>query len=211
MRAAPPTPPAPDARRPAPAATWDIAPLALSPRLVLGMAWSSLRVRAARSLLTLLTIAVAVGFLQFILLQPDGASVADRSARRLMLVLALLVAAAGVVSTMLATVTQRYREIGTLKCLGALDAFILHSVMTEATLLGLAGSLAGVALGLACALLVALLEAGGAFLGALAWAGWWWKFPAAAAAGTALAAVGAVVPAWLASRLPPMDAMRGDK
>jgi len=206
-----PTSPTPEHPRATPHATWDIAPLALSWPLVLSMAWSSLRVRATRSVLTLLTLAVAVGFLQFILLQPDGASVADRSARRLMLVLALLVAAAGVVSTMLSTVTQRYREIGTLKCLGALDAFVLHSVMAEATLLGVAGSLAGVVLGLVFALGVALLDAGGGFLGALAWTGWWWKFPAAAAAGTTLAALGAVVPAWLASRLPPMDAMRGDK
>lgn len=200
-------PPAPAA----PASAWDIAPLPLSRALVFSMAWSSLRVRATRSLLTLLTIAVAVGFLQFILLQPEGGTPADRSARQLMLVLALLVAAAGVVSTMLSTVTQRYREIGTLKCLGALDAFVLHSVMAEATLLGLAGSVAGVALGLLAALAVALLDAGAGFLDALAWTGWWWKFPAAAAAGTALAALGAVVPAWLASRLPPMDAMRGDK
>lgn len=205
----PPTAPA----APAPLAprAWDIAPLPLSRALVFSMAWSSVRIRATRSLLTLLTITVAVGFLQFILLQPAGATPADRSARQLMLVLALLVAAAGVVSTMLSTVTQRYREIGTLKCLGALDAFVLHSVMAEATLLGLAGSVAGVVLGVLFALGVALVEVGGGFLLHLAWNGWWWKFLAAAAAGTGLAALGALVPAYLASRLPPMDAMRGDK
>jgi ABC-type antimicrobial peptide transport system permease subunit len=210
--ASPDTKPVPPVPHPAPReASWDIEPLRLRPALVLSMAWNSLRIRATRSVLTLLTLAVAVGFLHYLLLQPSGTGLADRSARNLMLVLALLVAAAGVVSTMLTTVTQRYREIGTLKCLGALDAFILYSVMAEATLLGLAGALAGVLLGLVFALLVALAEAGSGFLGHLAWAGWWWKALASCSAGTLLAMLGAVVPAFLASRLPPMDAMRGDK
>ena len=66
---------------------------------------------------------------------------AERSVERdswiLMLTLCLLVCAAGVMNTMLMSVSQRYREIGTIKCLGALDSFVLLSVVAESGIIAI--------------------------------------------------------------------------
>jgi len=39
--------------------------------------------------------------------------------------MSLVVATVGIVNSMLMSVTERYKEIGTMKCLGALDSFIV--------------------------------------------------------------------------------------
>ena len=49
----------------------------------------------------------------------------------------------GIINAMLMSVTERIREIGTMKCLGALDAFILKIYFIEAALQGLIGTAMG--------------------------------------------------------------------
>src|SRR5690606_320027 len=57
------------------------------------------------------------------------------------------------------TVMQRMREIGTLRALGAPRGRVARSVVTEAVVLGVAGSVAGLALGVALAYgLVAMMR-----------------------------------------------------
>jgi ABC-type antimicrobial peptide transport system permease subunit len=175
------------------------------------MAVSSLRLRFARSLLTVLTVATAGAFLVYLLLLPPGDDPADRNAWRLMFALSLAVSAAGVLNTMLMSVTQRYREIGTLKCLGALDTFVLLSVLLEAALLGLAGALLGVVAGFVIAVALGALQHGAAVFDHLALAGLPWKISVAMAVSLTLATLGAALPAFIAARMPPMEAMRGEK
>jgi ABC-type antimicrobial peptide transport system permease subunit len=128
-----------------------------------------------------------------------------------MLVLSLLVSLAGVLNTMLMSVTQRYREIGTIKCLGALDSFVLLSVLLEAALVGLTGAAGGVLLGLVFSALMGLWEHGLNFWSTGAWAGLWWKTGATLFVGLFLTSFGASIPAWMAARMPPVEAMGGDK
>jgi ABC-type antimicrobial peptide transport system permease subunit len=59
----------------------------------------------------------------------------------------LVMCLVGVTNSMLMSVTERYREIGTIKCLGASDTFIVKVFFLEALLLGFLGSLAGSLLG----------------------------------------------------------------
>lgn len=61
--------------------------------------------------------------------------------------ISLLVCAVGITNAMLMSVTERYREIATLKCLGALDGSILSIFLLEACLLGAVGAAAGAVLG----------------------------------------------------------------
>jgi ABC-type antimicrobial peptide transport system permease subunit len=112
---------------------------------------------------------------------------------------------------MLMTVTQRYREIGTMKCLGALDSFVLLSVLIEAAILGVAGAFIGVVLGLAISFLLALIDFGSDFLSHLSLSALPVKLLAVLASGMALATLSALFPAQVASKMPPMDAMRGEK
>jgi putative ABC transport system permease protein len=56
--------------------------------------------------------------------------------------LSLLVCVVGIVNAQLMAVTERFREIGTMKCLGALDRFRLRLFLLEAGMQGLVGAAA---------------------------------------------------------------------
>src|SRR5438067_9168568 len=77
----------------------------------------------------------------------------DRIQTRWLLGLALLVAFVGILNAMLMSVTERFREIGTMKCLGALDGFIVRLFLLESFFQGVVGAVIGAALGLGLALL----------------------------------------------------------
>lgn len=190
---------------------WEINKLRLHPKLVISMALSSLKLRLSRTVLTLLTIATSTAFLMYLLTVQRPDTAAEQQSWGLMLVLSLLVAAAGVLNTMLMSVTQRYREIGTMKCLGALDSFVLYTVLLESAIVGLCGAVGGVVIGLVLSILLGLLEFGGEVWGQLRFDGLALKVLMAFGVGVFLTTMGAAIPAWIASKMPPMDAMRGEK
>lgn len=133
---------------------------------------------------------------------------AARIQTRWLIGLALLVAFVGILNAMLMSVTERFREIGTMKCLGALDSFIVKLFVIESFFQGVTGTLAGVLLGL----LLSIVSA------ASVYGGFAWKmFPTGdvllSAAiclfvGVLLTVAGAVYPAWQAARMHPIEAMR---
>lgn len=61
--------------------------------------------------------------------------------------IALVVAALGIVNTLLMAVLERYQEIGICKALGASDRDMMVMFLTEAGFIGLLGSVGGLALG----------------------------------------------------------------
>lgn len=61
--------------------------------------------------------------------------------------ISLLVTVIGIANALLMSVTERFKEIGTMKCLGALSAFIRQLFLLESGLIGLVGSAIGVLLG----------------------------------------------------------------
>jgi hypothetical protein len=60
----------------------------------------------------------------------------NRIQTRWLMSLALLVAFVGILNAMLMSVTERFREIGTMKCLGALDSFIIKLFLIESLFQG---------------------------------------------------------------------------
>jgi hypothetical protein len=134
----------------------------------------------------------------------------NRIQSRWLLALALLVAFVGILNAMLMSVTERFREIGTMKCLGALNGFIVKLFLLESLFQGIVGTLIGLIVGLALS-----IASASATYGSFAWK----QFPtgeiATAAAmcliiGVSLTVAGAVYPAWQAARMQPIDAMRVD-
>ncbi len=215
---------------------WQIDKLQLHWSVVWSLALSSLRVRLARAFITGLTITTATAFMMFLLSMPfenasdptapgiaglmglripvgqDAAEAAiEIEGFMLMLVLSLIVAASGVLNTMLMSVAQRYREIGTIKCLGGLDMLVLFSVLFEAAMLGLIGAVIGVVVGLAISMALSLADYGGEFLAHVNWTGLPLKVLFVFVVGMLLTTFGAAVPAYIASRMPPIEAMRGEK
>jgi hypothetical protein len=127
-----------------------------------------------------------------------------------LVVLSLLVCVVGIVNTMMMAVTERFREIATMKCLGALDSFIVKSFLIESAAMGVAGSLVGVALGLALVVVQAATRFGAVFWATLPVADLLAACVAGMVAGLVLAVLGALLPALVAARMHPIEAMRVD-
>lgn len=119
-----------------------------------------------------------------------------------------LVCLVGVANAMLMSVTERFVEIATLKCLGALDGFVIQVFLFEALVQGAVGGAVGVVSGLALAVVRAWSEFGRVIFSALPAGPLIESAAAAWAVGLLLAGLAAIGPVWVAARLTPMEAMR---
>jgi len=125
-----------------------------------------------------------------------------------LLMVSMLVCAIGISNAMLMTVTERFREIATLKCLGALDGFIMLMFVLESCLLGIVGGVAGGLIGGLIGAGRILAGFGGVAGAAMPWGDLAVGVGLAVAVGVGLAAIAAVYPSFRAARLAPMEAMR---
>ncbi len=128
---------------------------------------------------------------------------------RWLILLAFCVCIVGVANAMLMSVTERFTEIATMKCLGALDGFVMMMFVFEAAIQGFIGGLVGIALGTLLAFARGFVEYGTLLtltpqivaqiaLAALL----------SLVVGILLAVLAAVGPSLVAARLAPMEAMR---
>ena len=132
----------------------------------------------------------------------------DKIQTRWLLGLALLVAFVGILNAMLMSVTERFREIGTMKCLGALDGFIVRLFLLESFFQGAVGTSVGVIVGLALSMLGATITYGSAAWRDLPTKDLLMAIAFCLAIGIGLTIAGAVYPAWTAARMQPIAAMR---
>jgi putative ABC transport system permease protein len=114
----------------------------------------------------------------------------------------LLIGGIGVANVMLIAVSERTREIGVRRALGARRAVVLRQFLLEAALLSGLGGVAGVLLALLLGLVAALLAPG---FSALAPA---WAVASGIAASLLTGVVAGYLPARRAARLDPVDALR---
>lgn len=123
--------------------------------------------------------------------------------------LSFLVCVVGVANAMLMSVTERFTEIATMKCLGAMDNFVMLMFVFEAAIQGVIGGIVGVVVGLVLALLRGLVDYGGLLtLASHAVVDVLIAAVVALVVGLLLATFAAVGPSWVAARLAPMEAMR---
>jgi len=113
--------------------------------------------------------------------------------------ISLLVGGIGIMNIMLVSVSERTREIGIRKAVGARTYDILSQFVIEAVLLSVAGGMIGIAIG---------------WLGSAALTRWvptevtWWAVALAFFFSAAVGIFFGVYPAWKASRLDPIVALR---
>ena len=199
------------------------------------IAFKSLRVRFFRSLITTISLLLAVSFLSFARvstdiangmltaqnpqlrqalvrsgydLAPQQQSVGSSPKQKWIIILSLLVCVVGIVNAQLMAVTERFREIGTMKCLGALDRFVLRLFLLEAGMQGLSGAGLGAIIGGVFAVLGAMLRFGFAALQTVAWMQVAASLLIATAVGCLLSLIGVLYPAIIAARMQPVEAMR---
>lgn len=133
---------------------------------------------------------------------------ASKLQNRWLLGLALLVAFVGILNAMLMSVTERFREIGTMKCLGALDGFIVKLFLIESLFQGIVGTFIGLLVGVSVSVLMNLATYGSFAFKELQTSAMWTAILGSTLVGVVLTVCGAVWPAWQAARMHPIEAMR---
>ena len=115
--------------------------------------------------------------------------------------IALVVGSVGIANIMIVSVTERTREIGVMKAIGARQRDIMQLFLIEALVLGVVGAVGGVLVGLAAGFLAVTMM------------GWPMHFPVdwmlvAVAVGIVASVVSGLYPAWQAARVDPIEALR---
>jgi len=199
------------------------------------IAFNSIRVRFFRSMITTMSLVLAVSFLSFVSvgtdmangllstgdpalrqalirsgydLQPEDTRADSSPKQRWIVILSLLVCVVGIVNAQLMAVTERFREIGTMKCLGALDRFILRLFLLEAGMQGLAGAGIGALGGAVFAIASNTWRFGTQAITTAAAGDMLFSVGMATAVGCLLSVVGVLYPAYVAARMQPVEAMR---
>lgn len=176
-----------------------------------------IRKRFARSMIVILSVALGIAFMSYLqmtnvllsaYMKQEGAAI--EAYQSWLVIVSLFVCAVGLVnSTMIATY-ERYREIGTMKCLGALDEHILKLYLIEAFLFGLSGGVLGFILGSTIAILSNCLQLGMNVL---------WRTPIietlqlfglTTSLAIILSLIATAYPALKAAKLNPVEALRYD-
>lgn len=200
------------------------------------ISFNSVKIRFGRSLITVSGIVLAIAFLMSIwtsnaiidglkgadssrinlLLQqkgieidPDSDAARQQQSKDLWLVvLSLLVCLVGIANAMLMSVTERFREIGTMKCMGALDGFIIKLFILESSFMGTAGTIIGVFVGFVLTVLLNLTSFGTLMFDYMPWAQIIENGLLAVVIGSVLSLLGGIMPAYRAAKMEPIDAMR---
>jgi putative ABC transport system permease protein len=202
----------------------------------LQMTKESIFVRLGRSIITASGIFLGIAFMSAVLFGAAATTVASKLAqeqlgvigagaaeqtRTIWLVsMSLVVATVGIVNSMLMSVTERYKEIGTMKCLGALDKFIVRLFILEAMLLGMLASVVGALVGTG-AMTVVYMSRIGLKVTLSAWGATsmvlggvhvplWAAMLASIIIGGVLSVMAAIYPAWRAAKMPPAAALRSE-
>jgi len=113
--------------------------------------------------------------------------------------ISLIVGGIGVMNIMLVSVTERTKEIGLRKALGARRMDILKQFLLEAVMLSLTGGIIGIALGLGASYLISIF-----FVSEVTW----WSVFLAFFFSVAVGIIFGITPAFRASRLSPIEALR---
>lgn len=200
--------------------------------IVFSVSLAGLKRRFARAMITMVGVVLAIAFLCYmlvsesmvqsmiaagddslnILLQNAGVDIfaggkTDRMTL-LLIGLTLLTSLVGIVNAMLMAVTERVREIGTLKCLGATDQFVVRSYFVESTIQGVCGAALGMLLGLLVAIIANLQGYGMFALSTFPLLDVLLSLIISLGAGAVLSVAAAIVPAYIAARKQPVEALR---
>ena len=175
----------------------------------------SIKIRLSRSLITASGILLGIAFFSSVYAarlfpippnSPEATSAANR--QDYLAVMALIVCFVGIMNAMLMSVTERFKEIGTMKCLGALDSFVVTLFIIEAAFLGIISSTIGWFGGWLITCIVHLFTDGPKAFGASFWLGTLGQLAISVTIGLVITLLAAIPPAYRAAKMPPVAALR---
>jgi len=140
--------------------TWEIGEIRFPLSEAFYISVQNVRRRFARVAITTASVTLGIAFFVSLMMmasfqaQAGGAGI--QPYMYWLLFISLLVCGVGITNSMLIAVAERYKEIGTYKCLGALDRHILELFLIEALLIGGIGGFTGYIAGLIAALVYAV-------------------------------------------------------
>ncbi len=180
----------------------------------------NIRIRFWRSMITAGGIMLGIAFLASVLTTsliqthiPDPtmtpkALQAAQNRQTWLVIMSLLVCTVGITNSMLMSVTERYKEIGTMKCLGALDSFVVELFILESGLLGVISSLIGWIVGAGLILLLGIGAHGAAAIAGIGLLPILGTLGVSMAVGVGLTMIATIAPAIRAAKMPPAMALR---
>ncbi|MBO3762732.1 MAG: ABC transporter permease [Candidatus Brockarchaeota archaeon] len=184
----------------------------------ISFAVESIRRRFSRALITVISIVLGIAFLSALLTITRIVSALSGGLSQTsqgpplyqiwMAAIALLVCGVGIINSMLMSVTERYKEIGTLKTLGAEEIHILELFLIEGALMGLIGGIVGAFGGWLVAFIMYYVQSSSpqlvlqASLSSIDIVG------ISIVLSVILSLVSSMVPAYMASKLNPVEALR---
>ena len=201
-------------------------------RIAVQVSMAGIKRRLIRSLITMIGVVLAIAFLSHILvtdaltqalvrlnndelniiLQRTGVDIFSGGETDdmmiLLTILTIMTCTIGIINAMLMAVAERVKEIGTLKCLGARDQFIIKMYFIESSFQGIIGAVIGLVTGCVVAITVAIVNyglfvfKGFPFLGILNAMG------ISFLAGSLMAVTASIIPAYAAARKQPVEALR---
>lgn len=131
--------------------------------------------------------------------------------RNWMVSISLLVTIIGIANALLMSVTERFKEIGTMKCLGALSGFIRQLFLIESAVIGAVGSVVGILVGVVFPMLAYSFAYGfKSVWGAMDYGQLGWISLGCLFAGTILSIFAAIYPATIAAKMIPAMALRSN-
>ena len=137
----------------------------------------------------------------------QGSSIGVDAYQYWLVAVALIVSVVGITNAMLISVYERYREIGTMKCIGALDQHILMLFLVEAIIQGAAGGIIGYVLGVVAAVLSSGFTTGFNIIFMVPITELLKYLVGTTLLSILLSIIASMYPAWRASKLPPVEAL----
>lgn len=125
-------------------------------------------------------------------------------------IMSLLVCAVGITNSMLMSVTERFKEIGTMKCLGALDSFIVTLFVLESAIMGISAAIVGFIFGFVISILTNAIDKGWKYVFAMESKDILNIFILAILSGLILTFLAAIPPARKAAGMPAAMALRSE-
>ena len=173
------------------------------------------RKRSQRSMIVVASIALGIAFMTHLnmtnvilnaYMKEAGATV--EAYQFWLVVVSFLVCSVGLINSTLIAVYERYTEIGTMKCLGALDQHILKLFVIEALLLGLFGGVIGFIVGTVTATSSSLIQLGSGVLQKIPVIDMLMYFGLTTILSVILTVGSTIFPALRAAKLEPVEALR---